>query len=455
MSQDSSIRSDAINIWKAGVAAVDSTRLVAQQMSCDSNALSIAGHLWSAELGSRICVVGAGKAGAGMAQGIEDSLSPELLKITSGWVNVPNDCVQSLRKIKLHGGRPAGVNEPTQAGVLGTQEILKRVGSLTQKDLCVVLISGGGSALLPAPIRGISLEQKLQVTRNLMNGGATIDELNCVRRALSSLKGGGLLRACHAGMFVTLIISDVIGNPLETIASGPTVQCAPDPVTALAVLNKIASRTGVQAPHEVSEVLKKQINCARIADPTPHDHNLLANNIVIGDNSTAVSAACQFAKELGYQIDSSASDQAGIAREVGRELAETCLRLKQSQPRGTHRCIITGGEPIVELTKTNKPQKGGRNQELVLAAAVHLWNHDANGIAILSGGTDGEDGPTDAAGACIDQRLIHEAKRRSLAPEDYLIDNNSYPFFQAIDGLLMTGPTHTNVMDLRVALIET
>ena len=237
------LREEALAIWMAGVDAVRSDRLVREHVSVRDRQLIIGPDRWPLDQIGRICVVGAGKAGAGMAAGLEQALGETVIEDhqLSGWVNVPEDCVQSLCAIHLHAARPAGVNEPTQQGQAGAEEILRRVSTLNEQDLCLCLLSGGGSALLPAPRLGISLEEKLQITRYLMAAGASIQELNAIRRQLSRIKGGGLARACRAGQLVVLIISDVIGDPLDVIASGPTVEPsdpAADAQLALSVARK-------------------------------------------------------------------------------------------------------------------------------------------------------------------------------------------------------------------------
>ena len=207
------LRTDALAVWQAGVTAVDSARLVEDRVHVEGEYLSIGADLFSLTKLRRIVVVGAGKAGAGMADGLERALGDRLLaeKGVAGWINVPEDCIRPLKRIHLHGARPAGVNEPTEAGVTGTMKILELVGSLSADDLCLCLLSGGGSALLPAPIPEITLADKQAVTKYLSAAGANIRELNAVRKQLSCIKGGGLARACRAGYLGTLIISDVPG----------------------------------------------------------------------------------------------------------------------------------------------------------------------------------------------------------------------------------------------------
>lgn len=434
-------------IWHAAVRAVDSRRLVEQSIRIEKNQLVIAGQSISLDAIRRIEVVGAGKAGAGMAQGAEESLS-SLGKPISGWVNVPADCVRPLSSIVLHPARPAGLNEPTAAGVAGSEEILRRVAALGACDLCLVLISGGGSALLPAPIDGVSLADKAATIRQMSLAGAGIDELNCVRRQLSRIKGGGLARACRAQWLVTLVISDVIGDPLEVIASGPTIDFPPEPERALELLQRFAPGL-VGIPRSVIEALKRlRLSVVGHVGNVPHNRTVS----IIGKNQTAIDAAERTARSLGVDVRVLGVGQAGVAKTVGYELAEECLRVQPGLTRPL--CLISGGEPVVHVEKRPGPQKGGRNQELALAALCRLIETNASGITILSGGTDGEDGPTDAAGAIADSAVIHVAAQQHLDPRQFLADHNSYSFFEQTGGLLITGPTHTNVMDVRVALVE-
>ncbi len=448
-------------IWHAAVKAVDSRTLVEQSIRVESQQLVIAEQRIPLDALRRIEVVGAGKAGAGMAQGAAESLSG-LGKPLSGWVNVPADCVRPLKSITLHPARPAGLNEPTAAGVAGSEEILRRVTALGAGDLCLVLISGGGSALLPAPIEGITLADKSATIRQMSLSGASIDELNCVRRQLSRIKGGGLARACRAHWLVTLVISDVIDDPLEVIASGPTIDFPPEPERALELLERFAPRL-VGIPASVIESLQRpQLSTVGHVSYVPesvlaeHGHvgNVPHNRAVsiIGNNQTAVEAAERKARSLGVDVRILGVGQAGVAKTVGRELAEECLRLQPGLTRPL--CLISGGEPVVHVAKRPVPQKGGRNQELALAALCRLIEANASGITILSGGTDGEDGPTDAAGAIADSTVAYSSIEQHLDPRQFLTDHNSYPFFELTGGLLITGPTHTNVMDVRVVLVE-
>jgi hydroxypyruvate reductase len=404
----------------------------------------------------RIAVVGAGKAGAGMAAGVEEALGSRVLeaKGVAGWVNVPEDCVRPLARIHLHGARPPGVNEPTEAGVAGAREILRLVESLGPEDLCLGLWSGGGSALLPAPVEGITLADKLAVTRFLSAAGANIEELNTVRKKLSRIKGGGLARACRARRLISLIISDVLGDPLDVIASGPTVEDTSTPQAAWEILRRFdPQRAGV--PRRVFDYLERHTGGLPGRAGTlsaGRGTTCPATNLVIGNNATAVDAAAREAVRLGYApAATSAPRSEGLADEVGRHLAEMALAMRAQEGPD---CLISGGEPVVRLVDATRRGLGGRNQQLVLAALARLAGEEVSGIVLLSGGTDGEDGPTDAAGAILDASVLSAAATLGLDPADYLARNDAYHFFAPLDALLRTGPTHTNVCDLRVVVVS-
>jgi glycerate 2-kinase len=447
---ESRLRDDAQVIWQAGLAAVDSKRLVAACVRAKPQAIDVCGHEFPIGNASRIVAVGAGKAGAGMAVGLESVLAATpLAERLSGWVNVPADCVRPLAHIHLHAARPPGLNEPTAAGVAGAEEILRRVRQLSEDDLCLVLLSGGGSALLPAPVPGISLADKLAVIRLLMAGGATINELNCVRKHLSAIKGGNLARAAGNTRVVSLIISDVVGDPLDVIGSGPTVADKSTVGDALSILQHFAGRRS-DVPDSVWSLLEAKRNAP--ADP-PLPSTVWS--FVIGNNETALSEAQRKAVELGYATRSLGSRNQGEARDVGRKLAEMIRALRGSDAAATAPlCVLAGGETTVRLAATSQPRRGGRNQELVLGAVDALWDDGLECLAVLSGGTDGEDGPTDAAGAVADAELIRRARGLGLTPAPFLAINNAYEFFERTGGLFKTGPTHTNVTDVWLALIS-
>jgi hydroxypyruvate reductase len=440
------LRADALAIWQSGVDAVDSQRLVAEHVQVKGGRLLIGAEAVDLAAIGRILVVGGGKAGAGMAAGLEQALGPQVLesKRVTGWLNVPADCLRPLRAIHLHAARPAGVNEPTAEGVAGADKILELVGSMSAADVCICLISGGGSALLPAPITGISLADKLAVTRHLSAAGANIAELNRVRRQLSRIKGGGLARACPAGRMFTLIISDVLGDPLDLIASGPTIEGLGSAGEALEILERYGSRAA-----GISRAVFDSLRAKASATPAA---KCRVTNLVIGNNALAVDAAGQQAEKLGYThaLDSARSME-GPAEEVGQHLARMALTMRSG---AGPQCLVTGGEPVVRLVAAAQRGRGGRNQQMVLAGLEVLAEAGGDEIVLLSGGTDGEDGPTDAAGAWVDADVIRAAHARQLDPHDYLLRNDAYTFFDALGSLIKTGPTHTNVCDLRVVLVN-
>ena len=473
---------DALRIWWAGLEAVRPERLVPQWLRVEGRTLVFGNERIALDSIHRITVVGGGKAAAGMAESVEAALGPELMaeKQLAGWMNVPADCPHprplSQRErgdvgptcrrplnIHLHTARPAGVNEPTPEGVAGSEEILRLVESLGPDDLCLCLISGGGSALMPAPAKGITLADKLAVTRHLSAAGANIEQLNTVRKQLSRIKGGGLLRACRAGRLVSLAISDVLGDRLDLIASGPTVPDRSTPGEALEVLERFGAREAGISPAvfhflENSRVLTDSGYCD---DGATLENRVI--NLVIGNNATAVAAAAEQAQRLGYSVDAaSATRSEGPAEEIGRQLAESALNMRDAGPTCRRplnesraagpKCLISGGEPVVKLVEPSRRGQGGRNQQLTLAALLRLAEDGAANIALLSGGTDGEDGPTDAAGAFLDADTIAASRRAGLDPADYLARNDAYNFFAPLDALIRTGPTGTNVCDLRVVL---
>ncbi len=446
-----SLRNDAESIWQAGVDAVRADPLVRRVVEIHGDSLVIGEHRWRRDDFDRLVVIGAGKAATAMAQGLV-AKAAHWLPIT-GWINVPKGTeppAESVGGIHVHTARPAGVNEPTEAGVRGSRAILDLASSCTDRDLCIALISGGGSALLPAPIEGITLSDKLAVTRLLSGAGADITELNTVRKHLSQIKGGGLLRACRAGHLITLVLSDVLGDPLDLIASGPTV---PDPSTAqdaLAVLERYDPQRLL--PDRIYDVLQSKRPAPEATVLTP------STVLVIGTNAIAVDHAAAAAEDLGYQCQTkSASECEGLAEDVGRDLAEQVIKALQFEST-LPKCWITGGEPTVELAPAEDRGQGGRNQQLILAAyqrllSAGLTDSQWQRLLILSGGTDGEDGPTDAAGAVLDATVHAKVGQLELDVDQCLKTNDAYPFFQRCDGLIVTGPTGTNVCDLRVMIV--
>lgn len=444
------LREDALAIWQAGVDAVRSDRLVREFVQVAGSQLLVGDEPIDLPSIRRIAVVGAGKAGAGMAAGLEEALGETLMaqKQLTGWINIPDDCQRKLSRITLWSARPAGVNEPTADGVYGAEWILDTVAALGPDDLCFCLLSGGGSALLPAPVEGVSLADKVALTKFLSSAGANIQELNTVRKHLSRIKGGGLARACRAGRLITLIISDVIGDPLDVIASGPTVEDTSSAEEALAIMRRLDPER--QVPASIYSHLESAAGNSK-KKPARCE----VTNLVIGNNALAVDAAGIEAERRGYSHAMQAATKLeGPAEEIGVHLAEMALSMKENDGPD---CLITGGEPTVRLAPPDLRGKGGRNQQLVLAALERLLQageNSAAGIVLLSGGTDGEDGPTDAAGAILTEHLIVEMRVLKLEPASFLRRNDAYHFFEQLGGLIKTGPTHTNVCDLRVVTIS-
>jgi hydroxypyruvate reductase/glycerate 2-kinase len=425
-------RVNARAIWDAAVAAVRPEPLVRAALAADHSLLNA----------PRVIVVGAGKAGPGMAAGLEAAFAANL-DCVIGTINVPVGMTATLKRVRLHAARPAGVNEPRPEGVEGAEEMLRLLASAGPDDVAVCLLSGGGSALLPAPVEGVSLADKLAVTKLLHRCGATIDEMNCVRKHLSRVKGGRLAEAFRGKRLVSLIISDVVGDPLDVVASGPT---SPDPTTfadALAVLDRYNLR--VSAP--VAVVRHFEAGRAGNIPDTPKAIPANVENRVIGSNRVALDAAHLKAREFGYRVLDLGSFVEGETRHVATAVAGIVRSIKaDGAPLKPPACVLLGGETTVTLG--DAPGRGGRNQEFVLALLAKLGAQGMRGVTVLSGGTDGEDGPTDAAGAVAD------ASTPLDTAEDYLRRNDAYPFFDRVGSLIRCGLTGTNVMDVRIVMID-
>ena len=330
----------------------------------------------------------------------------------------------------MEGGHPVPDARSLQAG----ERVLEFVSSLREGDTLVCLISGGGSALVTAPL--VPLEDLQTLTSLLLASGAPIDEINVLRRQLDRVKGGGLARATKAKI-ISLILSDVIGNPLETIASGPTV---PDPTTKNDAIEVLKKYDLVQKlPSSIKQVLESGSLLPEFQELAPGFHNV--RNIIIGDNKLAATAALEQAKREGFDVEILMNNLQGEAREAGRMLAKRLREesLKRSRPF----CLIAGGETTVTIRGEGK---GGRNQELALSAVDELSGLE--NVMLISLATDGDDGPTDAAGAVVTGESARRAAALGLSAAEYLSQNNAYPFFEALNDLLKTGPTGTNVNDL-------
>lgn len=466
--QAQQLRHDALAIWQAGVAAVTPSRLFQDKVSLHGSCLSVEDRDVDLAQAKRLVIVGAGKAAASMAVALHRHVLSKLPDVLphleiSGWINAPAGSfsasqMSEVAPIHLHAARPAGANLPTELAVEGTRRILDIVGDCDRSDVVVCLLSGGGSALLVAPRAGISLADKQAVAREMAAAGGNIEQLNAVRRALSCVKGGGLARACQAGRLITLIVSDVIGDPLQTIASGPTVYDAS--VAPLVALNALEQLGLVHAPRLANVVRTLEQDCASAVDRRVEPENQAGcrvEHIILGNNADAIDAAGVKAVELGYRyVMQGASAVEGDVLDVAKSATQA---IQQLMAQDQIDCWISGGEPTVTLPRQGGG-RGGRNQQLALAVLSQLqqcgWPERSSPMSrelvFLSGGTDGEDGPTDAAGAWIDAGIAQSSTSLKLGLHDYLQRADAYSFFEQVGGLIVTGPTGTNVCDLRVAL---
>jgi hydroxypyruvate reductase/glycerate 2-kinase len=436
------LRIDALAIWRAAVDAVRPQKLLRAFLAREDDPLRSA--LTQAR---RILVVGAGKAGTAMSEGVENALAEHLDRL-EGIVNVPDESVRSLHKIVLNAARPVGSNQPTAAGVDGALRMLEMLAHAGPDDIALCLLSGGGSALLPAPVPEVGLADKQQVTLLLHACGATINEMNAVRKHLSLCKGGRMAQSFRGRALFGLILSDVIGDPLDVIASGPT---AADPTTfadALTVLEKYQLLD--RAPRSVCEYLRKGMAGEFLE--TLKELPKSVHNVVLGNNALALSAAQREAEQMGYHVQNLGSFLDGETSCVAEVMAALVRSVrKDGRPLTPPACLLSGGETTVTLSRTHGT--GGRNQEFALAMLVKLGKEGLQDTVALCGGSDGEDGPTDAAGAFADGLTCEAAERLHFLSADFLKRHDAYPFFEATNSLLKTGLTQTNVMDIRVVLL--
>jgi len=421
------LRRHALTIFRAALAAADPGAAVTR-------------HLKGLDLSRfrNIYVVGAGKAGSSMALAAERVLGR---RINAGLVNVKDGHVVKTRRIELN---ECGHPVPDQRGVSGALRIAQIAAQAQKNDLVLCLISGGASALLPLPAAPITLEEKQETTRLLLASGADIHEFNAVRKHISAIKGGQLARLAAPATVEALLLSDVIGDDPGVIGSGPA---APDASTfgeALAILEEHGIRERV--PASVRERLEQGAR-GEIAE-TPKPGNAVfrrARNHVIGSNRLALDAAARCARRMGYRTLVLSSEVQGETREIARMHAAIAREIANaSRPLKPPACIITGGETTVTLRGDGL---GGRNQEFALAAAIGIAG--LRNALVFSAGTDGTDGPTDAAGAMVDGDTL----RRNPGARRFLDRNDSYHYFQPLGDLVVTGPTNTNVMDVRIVLV--
>jgi glycerate 2-kinase len=432
-----SLRSDALRIFSSALKASDPKEAVLRHVRVSDGVLFAGKRRYRLEAFRNIYLTGAGKASARMAVAVERLLGK---RITGGLLNVKHGHVAKLRRIRLN---ECGHPVPDEAGVQGAQEIGNIAAKAGEDDLLICLISGGGSALMPFPAQPVTLAEKQDTTQLLLRSGANIHEINTVRKHISSIKGGQLAALAWPAQVLSLILSDVIGDDLDVIGSGPT---APDSSTfldALAVLEKFGLTNLVPPP--VSERIR-----AGVAGEIPETPKSLerVQNLIVGSNQLALDAAAGAARGLGYRPLILSSFIEGETRDVAKVHAAIAKEvLSSGRPVKRPACVISGGETTVTIKGNGL---GGRNQEFALAAAMDIAA--ISGVLMLSGGTDGSDGPTNAAGALCDGTTIARAEKLGLNAADFLARNDSYHFFEPLGDLIRTGPTGTNVMDVRLAL---
>ncbi len=453
-------REDLAAIFQAGLDRVDPYRMLVDHVQLEGSVMKV--HLderrYSIDLGDyrRIFIIGAGKATAPMARAMERILGEYL---DGGLIVVKYGHVEKLKKIEIvEADHPV----PDESGRRGAERILSFADQADDSTLVLSLISGGGSALIPLPFtwsdadgsHALSLEDKQLTTGLLLSCGADIEEINCIRKHLSMIKGGRLIERLAPARSVNFILSDVVGDALSSIASGVT--CA-DPTTysdAWRILEKYNIEE--QIPGPVQEILKRGMAGELPETVKPDSKSLsLTENILIGTNLGALNAASEEARKRGYSVVRLTSRVVGEAREIAKMLAGIAIdSAVQSTISAPPVCILSGGEPVVQIRGAGK---GGRNQEMALAYLMEIERHKSlcREVSFLAASTDGNDGPTDAAGAFADLELLAKARAAELDLSAYLARNDSYHFFDKIDGLLKTGPTNTNVCDLHISLVST
>jgi hydroxypyruvate reductase len=435
------LRNNALAIFQAALKAADPVQAVLSHLRRDRETLIAGKRRYPLRGFEKIWVVGAGKASAAMALAVERVLGP---RIAGGVVCVKYGHGAPLKRVSVH---EAAHPVPDQAGVAGAARIVEVAGNAGPRDLVIGLISGGASALTPLPAEGISLEEKQVTTKLLLECGASIHEINTVRKHISAFKGGRLAERAAPATLITLMLSDVIGDSLDVIGSGPTV---PDEST-FGTARAILARYGL-LPKLPQAVLRRiEEGFEGLVEETPKRGDPVfrkTHNLVVGSNRLAVDAAAKKARALGYRTLVLSTFIEGETRDVARMHAALLKEVRASaRPVKPPCCLISGGETTVTIRGAGL---GGRNQEFVLAAALDLDRMPD--VVVLSGGTDGTDGPTDAAGAIADGATLQRARDAGLDARDYLARNDSYRFFDALGDLIKTGPTRTNVMDVRLLL---
>lgn len=426
-------REAAQAIWRAALAAGDVAPLVRRALRLEGDVLTAAGFRLDL-VGRRVVVLGCGKASAAMAAAVEDVLGA---RVADGFVVVKDGYVAATRRVRVvEAGHPV----PDARSEAATGQLLAMARAVGPDDLVIVLVSGGGSALTPAPAPGVSLADKQAVTRVLLEAGATIDELNAVRKHLSLFKGGQLARVASPARVLALILSDVIDDPLDVIASGPT---APDPTTFADAWRVLVSR-GVadRVPDSVRTRLTAGVRGEIEETPKPGEAVFArVTNLVIGNAQLVVDAAVARARTLGYAPQVLTRALRGEARDVARAL------LARGRELAPPACLVAAGETTVTVVGRGR---GGRCQEFALAAALALEPDEP--LVVLAAGTDGTDGPTAAAGGVVDAGTVARGRMAGLDARQALDDNDSHAFLAAAGDLVLTGPTNTNLLDLYLVL---
>jgi glycerate 2-kinase len=427
----SSLRRQALRIFQAAVKAAAPAEAVERHLKLRGATLLAGRKRYSLSAFRNIYVIGAGKAGAQMAQAVERLLGP---RITGGLVNVNAQESARLRRVELNASGHPIPDRQGEQGAARIAEIAQRAGP---DDLVICLISGGASALLPLPAPPVTLAEKQAATRMLLNSGANIHEINCIRKHISLVKGGGVARLAYPATVLTLILSDVIGDDLDVIGSGPTVADRTTFAEAKAVFDKYAMWNQVPA------AVRERLTSGALETPKPGDPIFAkVQNLIVGSNRLAVDAAAREARALGFRTLVLSTQVQGEAREVARVFAAIAREIRASgRPVKPPACVIAGGETTVTIRGNGE---GGRNQELALAAAIDIAG--LKNVVVLSAGTDGADGPTDAAGAIVDGSSV----ARGQDAIGMLANNDSYHFFEPLGDLIKTGPTGTNVADIQI-----
>ena len=437
------LRDDALEIYHAALAAADPHAAVLRVMHREGERLFVQDREYDLSRYRRALVIGFGKASPAMARAVEEIIGD---RVERGLVITKYEHTAPLEKIDLH---HAGHPLLDEAGLRGTHKLLELVDTATVDDLVIGIISGGGSALLELPVDGISLADLRAMTSVLLRAGVPINELNTIRKHISQVKGGQLARRAGQAQIISLILSDVIGSPLDTIASGPT---APDPTTyadALSIIDRRGLRT--QLPASIIEHL--QAGAGEEIPDTPYaDDPMFARvqNVLVADNAIACDAAVEKAQALGYNTLMLTTYLQGETRDVAQAFVAIAKEIaKANRPVARPACVIASGETTVFVRGIGK---GGRNQEFALASAIEIAG--MRNVVVLSCGTDGADGPTDATGAIVDGATVARATELGLVPRAFLANNDSYHFFKPLGDLIFTGPTGTNVNDIVVVLVQ-